>query len=68
MSGTKNHDYHILPPDIWPFLGALSALTLTSGGVLTMHSDVFGSAGKYVILLGAIGVDLAAAKAQLFAF
>ncbi len=58
MSGTKNHDYHILPPDIWPLLGAVSALTLTSGGVLTMHSDTFGSAGKYVLLLGAFGVLL----------
>ena len=58
MSGTKNHDYHILPPDIWPFLGAVSALVLTSGGVLTMHSETFGSAGKYVLLLGAFGVLL----------
>ena len=22
MAGTKNHDYHILPPDIWPLLAA----------------------------------------------
>jgi cytochrome c oxidase subunit 3 len=38
MAGAKNHDYHILPPDIWPLTGALSALTMTSGGVLFMHS------------------------------
>ncbi len=31
MAGTKNHDYHILPPDIWPLIGAFSALTMTSG-------------------------------------
>jgi cytochrome c oxidase subunit III len=37
MAGAKNHDYHILPPDIWPFIGAISALTLTSGLVLFMH-------------------------------
>ena len=38
MAGAKNHDYHILPPDIWPLIGSISAVTLTSGGVLTMHS------------------------------
>ena len=37
MAGTKNHDYHILPPDIWPIIGAFSALTMTSGLVLFMH-------------------------------
>ena len=30
MAGTKNHDYHILPPDIWPMTGAMSALIMTS--------------------------------------
>lgn len=37
MAGTKNHDYHILEPDIWPLIGAFSALTFTSGMVLMMH-------------------------------
>ena len=37
MAGAKNHDYHILPPDIWPLVGSLSALTFTSGMVLYMH-------------------------------
>src|SRR6478672_13249987 len=37
MAGAKNHDYHILAPDIWPLVGALSALTFTSGMVLYMH-------------------------------
>ncbi|MGB3165767.1 MAG: cytochrome c oxidase subunit 3 [Alteraurantiacibacter sp.] len=39
MAGAKNHDYHILEPDIWPLVGALSALVFTSGMVLFMHSD-----------------------------
>ena len=26
MAGTKNHDYHILPPDIHPFLVSMLAL------------------------------------------
>ncbi|TCD04943.1 cytochrome c oxidase subunit 3 [Erythrobacteraceae bacterium CFH 75059] len=37
MAGTANHDYHILPPDIWPLVGSLSALTFTTGLVLLMH-------------------------------
>ncbi len=53
MSGTKNHDYHILPPDPWPFIGAFSALTLTTGGAMTMHGMAF---GKYVLLVGALAV------------
>ncbi|MCC6826776.1 MAG: cytochrome c oxidase subunit 3 [Novosphingobium sp.] len=55
MAGTKNHDYHILPPSIWPMFGSLSALTMTSGGVLFMHKM---AAGKYVLLLGLAGVLL----------
>jgi len=58
MAGAKNHDYHILPPDIWPLVGSISAVTLTSGGVLAMHPETFGGAGKYVLLLGAVGVLL----------
>ena len=37
MAGATNHDYHILPPDIWPLLGAIGGLTFTSGMVLFMH-------------------------------
>ncbi len=37
MAGAKNHDYHILDPDIWPLVGAFSGLTFTSGMVLFMH-------------------------------
>ena len=58
MAGAKNHDYHILPPDIWPLIGAAAAVTLTSGGVMAMHPEWAGGAGKYVLLLGAFGVLL----------
>ena len=37
MAGSKTHDYHILPPDIWPLIGAISGLTFTTGMVLFMH-------------------------------
>ncbi len=26
MAHAKNHDYHILPPSIWPFLGAVGGV------------------------------------------
>ena len=37
MAGAKNHDYHILPPSIWPLAGAAAALTMAAGGILWMH-------------------------------
>ena len=53
MAGTKNHDYHILPPDIWPMVGALSALVMTSGLVLFMHKM---PGGHIVLPLGIAGL------------
>jgi cytochrome c oxidase subunit 3 len=55
MAGAKNHQYHILPPDIWPLVGAFSALALTSGAVMWFHAN---AAGVYVMVLGALGVAL----------
>ena len=37
MAGKVNHDYHILEPDIWPLIGAFSALIFTTGMVFFMH-------------------------------
>ncbi|WP_066652264.1 MULTISPECIES: cytochrome c oxidase subunit 3 [Sphingomonas] len=37
MAGAKNHDYHILPPSIWPLMGSMAALTLAAGGIMWMH-------------------------------
>jgi cytochrome c oxidase subunit 3 len=56
MAGSKNHDYHILAPDYMPFLGSMSAVLMTSGGVMAMHPEWAGSGGKYVLLLGFLGV------------
>jgi cytochrome c oxidase subunit 3 len=53
MAGAKNHDYHILPPDIWPLVGAFTALTMTSGLALFMHDMAF---GKPLLIAGLIGV------------
>jgi MFS family permease len=49
MAATKNHDYHILPPDIWPLIGATSALSFFGGMVMWMHDNPY---GKFLILLG----------------
>ncbi len=56
MAGNVNHDYHILEPDIWPLLGAFSALTFTSGMVLSFYPDLFGAAANIVIWLGLAGL------------
>ncbi|ANY20145.1 Cytochrome c oxidase subunit 3 [Tsuneonella dongtanensis] len=55
MAGAKNHQYHILPPDIWPLLGSLSALTFTSGLVLFMHRESM-SGWPIVMGLGIAGL------------
>ncbi len=36
MAHAKNHDYHILKPSIWPFLGAVGAFIMLFGAVLFM--------------------------------
>jgi cytochrome c oxidase subunit 3 len=38
MAGAKNHQYHILPPSIWPIFGSFAALVLATGGLMWMHS------------------------------
>ena len=53
MAAAKNHDYHILPPDPWPLIGAFSALALTGGGVMWMHDNPY---GKFIFALGLIAV------------
>ncbi|AKH42323.1 cytochrome c oxidase subunit 3 [Altererythrobacter atlanticus] len=53
MAGAKNHDYHILQPDIWPFVASMSALTFTTGMVLFMHEM---AAAHIVLGLGIAGL------------
>jgi len=53
MAGAKNHQYHILPPSVWPLIGAFSALALFGGAVMWMHDNPY---GKFVFFAGVIGV------------
>ncbi|KEO90821.1 cytochrome B562 [Erythrobacter longus] len=56
MAGNVNHDYHILEPDIWPLVGSFSALTFTSGMVLSFYPEQFGAASNIVIWAGLAGL------------
>jgi cytochrome c oxidase subunit 3 len=53
MAGAKTHDYHIVNPSINPLIGAASALGLTGGGVMWMHSQPYGG---WVFMLGVVGI------------
>jgi cytochrome c oxidase subunit III len=53
MAGAKAHDYHILPPDPWPLIGAFSALGMAAGAVMWMHEYPFGG---YVFIAGLLAV------------
>ncbi len=51
MAHAKNHDYHILHPSIYPFLGAASAFAMLLGMVLWFHDGPI-----WVMLMGLAGV------------
>jgi cytochrome c oxidase subunit III len=35
----KNHDYHVLPPSPWPFLGGVGAFVMLVGAVFLFHGS-----------------------------
>ncbi|MFT5066028.1 MAG: cytochrome c oxidase subunit 3 [Yoonia sp.] len=49
MAHEKNHDYHILPPSIWPLVGALGAFVMLFGMVLWMPKQ---GGGPWMFLIG----------------
>ena len=51
MAHEKNHDYHIIDPSIWPFVGAVSAFVMLFGAVLWMNAS-----GPWLFLIGFAGV------------
>ncbi len=51
MAHEKNHDYAILPPSIYPLIGAVSAFIMLAGSIVWMHGS-----GPWVGLVGLAGV------------
>ena len=51
MAHEKNHDYHILNPSAWPFIGAVAGFIMLFGAVLLMHGS-----GPWMFLAGLVGV------------
>ena len=51
MAHAKNHDYHILNPSVWPFIGALSGFAMLVGAVLWMHQIT-----PFLFWMGFVGV------------
>ncbi|MGY6550160.1 MAG: cytochrome c oxidase subunit 3 [Roseinatronobacter sp.] len=51
MAQAKNHDYHVLPPSIWPFVVAVSVFVMLFGAVLWMHGS-----GPWLFLAGLVGL------------
>jgi len=47
MAHAKNHDYHILPPSIWPLFGGVGGFVMLFGATLWMHGS-----GPYLFLIG----------------
>jgi cytochrome c oxidase subunit 3 len=52
---SQRHAFHLVDPSIMPLLSALSALTLTSGGVMYFHAYAF---GVQTMLFGFVSVLL----------
>ncbi|NIZ14574.1 cytochrome c oxidase subunit 3 [Phaeobacter sp. HF9A] len=51
MAHAKNHDYHILPPSIWPLLSSIGAFVMLFGAVRWMHGM-----GAWMFLAGLLAV------------
>src|ERR1700680_1673061 len=47
----KQHDYHLVDPSPWPFVGAVSALAITMGGVYWIRGGT-----SLVAIAGILGV------------
>ncbi len=51
MAHEKRHDYHIIAPSLWPFLGAVSGAIMFIGAVLWFHDIT-----PWLALIGLAGV------------
>ncbi|MCB1468780.1 MAG: cytochrome c oxidase subunit 3, partial [Rhizobiaceae bacterium] len=48
---TKHHDYHLVNPSPWPFVGAVSAFVMAIGGIQWMHNVT-----PWIFFIGLVGV------------
>jgi cytochrome c oxidase subunit 3 len=48
----KNHDYHLVDPSPWPFVGSVSAFIMMLGGVIAMKPGTFGLEGPWIFYIG----------------
>ena len=55
MAHEKNHDYHILNPSVWPFMGAVSGFIMFFGLVLWISPQVDNNS-PWMFLIGLAGV------------
>jgi len=55
MAHEKNHDYHILHPSAWPFIGAVSGFLMLFGAVI-WFSDAVENNHPFLFLAGFVGV------------
>jgi cytochrome c oxidase subunit 3 len=53
MAGAKTHDFHILPPSIWPFVGSMATLIMAGGAIMWLHEIAHGG---WIFLMGLAGV------------
>jgi len=51
---TKHHDYHLVDPSPWPFIGSVSAFVLAIGAIFWMHNIMPGA--SLIFAAGALGV------------
>lgn len=51
MASAAKHDYHLVNPSPWPFIGSMSALVMAIGSILFMHGHK-----PYIMGIGLIGV------------
>ncbi|MCG8444572.1 MAG: cytochrome c oxidase subunit 3 [Hyphomicrobiales bacterium] len=48
---TKNHDYHLVEPSPWPFVGSVAAFVMAVGAVMWMHGGP-----PWLFALGTLGI------------
>ena len=71
MAHEKNHDYHIIDPSPWPFLGALGGFTMLAGTIIMVspYAKANGFDTPVVFLIGlAVGNLVSAVIGPVWSF